>query len=206
MEKLQTEVELLKHENNGLREALILEKRKRQRGKPLKNYLFDQDDQNAVVFSPGKIQRARQRKEELEAQQQEDQARKQEVKRQREAQKAEKERQVIERKKQADERKKATEEIKLARQREKEEKQQQRLANQQLQDEIKSQRERQRQEQATTQSEQGGKGDERGRDGNVQAAATGSLLSDKLTSPETFATTSQALSQPVQGPKRQIRV
>jgi len=58
---------LLQHENKGLREAIRLEKNRRQRGKPLKNVLFDIDDANeAIVYSPAKIERARERKAEMD--------------------------------------------------------------------------------------------------------------------------------------------
>ena len=67
MEHIHTQNEILRHENNGLKNALIEEKRKRQRGKPLKSYLRDNDDQAAVVFSPNKIRQCRQRMEEIEA-------------------------------------------------------------------------------------------------------------------------------------------
>jgi len=67
MESLQAQVELLQHENKGLREAIRLEKNRRQRGKPLKNVLFDIDDANeAIVYSPAKIERARERKAEMD--------------------------------------------------------------------------------------------------------------------------------------------
>src|SRR5438874_7255652 len=60
VESLQTEAELLRHENAGLRETIIAERRRRQRSKPLKDYLFDRDDPNsAQVFSPNKIAEAR---------------------------------------------------------------------------------------------------------------------------------------------------
>ncbi|EXK23422.1 hypothetical protein FOMG_19797, partial [Fusarium oxysporum f. sp. melonis 26406] len=50
------EVELLRHENQGLRETIIREKQRRQRGKALKDYIFDRVDPNsAQVFSPQKI-------------------------------------------------------------------------------------------------------------------------------------------------------
>jgi len=64
----------------GLRRAILLEKRKRKRQNPLKNYLLDPEDaeQGApVVFSPAKIQRAREREAEIEAQEQVEEARKQ---------------------------------------------------------------------------------------------------------------------------------
>ncbi|KAM4067830.1 DDE superfamily endonuclease [Hirsutella rhossiliensis] len=41
LESLQSEVELLRYENKGLRETIIHEKQRRQRGTALKDYLFD---------------------------------------------------------------------------------------------------------------------------------------------------------------------
>ena len=47
-----------------------LEKKRRQRSKPLRDYLFDRDNPNAAqVLSPTKIQLARVQKAETEAQQ-----------------------------------------------------------------------------------------------------------------------------------------
>ena len=52
--------------------AIYLEKQRRQCGKSLKNYLFDLTDSNeAVVFSPRNFAQTRERKAEMEAQQQE---------------------------------------------------------------------------------------------------------------------------------------
>ncbi|KAF6518247.1 hypothetical protein HZS61_002325 [Fusarium oxysporum f. sp. conglutinans] len=73
LESLQAEVELLRHENQGLRETIIREKQRRQRGKALKDYIFDRVDPNsAQVFSPQKIAQARQKKVEMEAQKEEE--------------------------------------------------------------------------------------------------------------------------------------
>lgn len=55
---------ILLHENKGLREVIKLEKRKRRRGKGIKNLLFDSEDpeaQGAIISSPSKIRRARER-------------------------------------------------------------------------------------------------------------------------------------------------
>jgi hypothetical protein len=58
--------ELLHHENNGLRNAIKEEKRRRKRGKPLG--LMDEVDiqGHALFFSPAKVERARQRFRERE--------------------------------------------------------------------------------------------------------------------------------------------
>ena len=83
MEHIQMQNEILRNENNSLKSALIEEKRKRRRQKPLKSYLRDEDDQVAVVFAPNKIKLCRQRMEEVEEQRQQEEARKQEEKLQR---------------------------------------------------------------------------------------------------------------------------
>jgi hypothetical protein len=64
-----TENEILRHENNRLRNAIKEEKKRRKRGKPLE--LMDEDDipGQGLIFSPAKIERARQRirqREEIE--------------------------------------------------------------------------------------------------------------------------------------------
>jgi hypothetical protein len=62
IESLQAQVEILQHENKGLRQTIHLEKTRRQRGKPLKHVLFDIEDANeAIIYSPAKIARARER-------------------------------------------------------------------------------------------------------------------------------------------------
>ena len=72
IESLQTQIELLQHENKGLEEAIKLEKRKKQRKKALKTYLLDIEDPSAAqVFSPNKIAQARLRKAEIEVTEQE---------------------------------------------------------------------------------------------------------------------------------------
>jgi DDE superfamily endonuclease len=75
-EKFATEKDILRHENNGLRNTIKDEKKKRKRGKPLG--LMDNDDApgQALFFSPAKINRARQRiLERQEADHQQKQAR-----------------------------------------------------------------------------------------------------------------------------------
>lgn len=63
LESLQSEVELLRYENQGLRETISYEKKRRQRGKALKDLLFDRTDPNsAQVFSPAKVAQARVKK------------------------------------------------------------------------------------------------------------------------------------------------
>ena len=77
IESIQADREILLHKNMGHRRAIFLEKRKRKRQGPLKNYLLDPEDveQRAlIVFSPAKIQRSRERKAEIEAQEQAEEA------------------------------------------------------------------------------------------------------------------------------------
>jgi len=128
IESLQADREILLHEIKGLRKAITLEKKKRKRQRPLKTYLFDLEDteQGApIVFSPSKIQRARERKAEIEAQEQAEEARKEREKVER---KLRKEQEEVEKRQRAEERKRAQEE----RQRQKEEGKQQRLVTRQL--------------------------------------------------------------------------
>ncbi|XP_044720130.1 DDE superfamily endonuclease domain-containing protein [Hirsutella rhossiliensis] len=65
--------ELLRYENQGLRETIFHEKQRRMRGKALKDYLFDRVDPNsAQVFSPAKVAQARLKKAAMETQKQEE--------------------------------------------------------------------------------------------------------------------------------------
>ena len=75
MEQLSFRNELLIHENRGLNAALIDEKKKRKRGKPMGLLAPDQPGQ-AQFFSPAKIEAVRVRKEAQDAQVEEDRARK----------------------------------------------------------------------------------------------------------------------------------
>ncbi|RKK67824.1 hypothetical protein BFJ71_g17821, partial [Fusarium oxysporum] len=131
LESLQAEVELLRHENQGLRETIIREKQRRQRGKALKDYIFDRVDPNsAQVFSPQKIAQARKKKVEMEAQKEEEVLKKRTEKALRQKRVEEQKQLVLERKRQREEKK----EIKR---REKETKQLEREANRQLRIEMK---------------------------------------------------------------------
>ncbi|KAI8406231.1 hypothetical protein FOFC_13700 [Fusarium oxysporum] len=136
LESLQAEVELLRHENQGLRETIIREKQRRQRGKALKDYIFDRVDPNsAQVFSPQKIAQARQKKVEMEAQKEEEALQKR-------TEKALRQKRVEEQKQQVLERKRQREEKKERKRREKETKQLEREANRQLRIEMKKQNQR----------------------------------------------------------------
>ncbi|KAH7460894.1 hypothetical protein FOMA001_g19363 [Fusarium oxysporum f. sp. matthiolae] len=136
LESLQAEVKLLRYENQGLRETIIREKQRRQRGKALKDYIFDRVDPNsAQVFSPQKIAQARQKKIEMEAQKEEEVLQKR-------TEKALRQKRVEEQKQLVLERKRQREEKKERKRREKETKQLEREANRQLRIEMKKQNQR----------------------------------------------------------------
>jgi len=65
---LQTQLALVKAENKGLRMAVQIEKRRRKRGKPLFESLREESDGYAIIFSPSRLQHAKdvQRARELE--------------------------------------------------------------------------------------------------------------------------------------------
>ena len=58
LEQYAAEVSILRAENQGLRRAVFMEKKRRQRGKPLFEILRD-DASKALFFSPSKIQQVR---------------------------------------------------------------------------------------------------------------------------------------------------
>lgn len=101
LESLQSEVELLRYENQGLRETIIHEKQRRQRGKALKDYLFDRIDPNsAQIFSPAKVAQARLKKAEMEAQKKEEALQKEAQKIQRQQKAAEQKAVALEKRRQ----------------------------------------------------------------------------------------------------------
>jgi hypothetical protein len=60
LKSLQTEIEILRHENISLHKAVKLQKRKNQHSKALKDFVSNNEDPSgAQVFSPGKISQAR---------------------------------------------------------------------------------------------------------------------------------------------------
>ena len=127
-EKLTIEKEILKHENQGLRAALVGEKKRRKRGKAMELFAKDEPGQ-AIFFLFGKIAAVRERQQELEAQK----------KAERLAKEAEKHRRAIEREQkaqQARDRKTARQELaaqkREAKINEKEARRLQKQANQQL--------------------------------------------------------------------------
>ena len=79
-EKLAITNEILAHENAGLREALVHEKKRRTRGKAMG--LVDKNEAGqAQFFSPTKIAAVRARKEEIEAQKEQEKVQKEQEKR-----------------------------------------------------------------------------------------------------------------------------
>ena len=98
MHHLSTENILLKLRCEGLENALLNEKKKRQRGKPLLFELRAPEDGYAVFYSPGKIQQARQLQSEKEAAEELAKASKEQEKLRRQQEKQEKQRLIEERK------------------------------------------------------------------------------------------------------------
>lgn len=148
IDSLQSEVEILRLENTGLRETVVEEKRRRQRSKPLKDYLFDRDDPNsAQIYSPNKIAEARRRKAEIEAQQANEALQKQ-------VQKEEKQRVALEKKAQVEERKKQREEARLQKLVEKEEQQRLREANKQLKEDERRRKQQEAQQEKERKQEE----------------------------------------------------
>ncbi|KAN0076019.1 hypothetical protein V8E54_007289, partial [Elaphomyces granulatus] len=94
-EKLSIDNEILRHENQGLRETLIDEKKRRKRGKAMG--LSDNDRPGeAQFYSPTKVALVRAKAAEIEAQKEADRLRVQEEKAQKQIEKEEKARQVQE--------------------------------------------------------------------------------------------------------------
>jgi hypothetical protein len=60
-EKLAAELEIVRHENQGLRKAVFHEKKKRKRGKAMNLYDPEENEGQALFFSPAKVARVRQR-------------------------------------------------------------------------------------------------------------------------------------------------
>jgi hypothetical protein len=60
-EKLTAENKILRKENEGLRDTIFEEKRKRKRGKSLNFYEEGEQKGQALFFSPAKVVRARER-------------------------------------------------------------------------------------------------------------------------------------------------
>jgi hypothetical protein len=60
-EKLATQLEIIQHENQGLRKAVLHEKKRRKRGRAMNLYDPTENEGQALFFSPAKVARVRQR-------------------------------------------------------------------------------------------------------------------------------------------------
>ena len=98
MVHVQTEVQLLRYENEGFRRQFSNEKKRRKRGKPLFNNIFDVTKGNAMFFSPLKISTAQQQLEQQEHEKQEADIQKAQKKAQKQSLKQEKEQKLMQRK------------------------------------------------------------------------------------------------------------
>lgn len=96
-EKLAVQAEILRHENEGLRTALIEEKKRRKRGKPMGLFAKDEPGQ-AMFFSPAKIAAVRAHQDELEAQKEQQRLEKEQERQRKAAEREQKAREVQERK------------------------------------------------------------------------------------------------------------
>lgn len=131
LESLQSEVELLRYENQGLRETISQEKKRRQRGKALKDLLFDRTDPNsAQVFSPAKVAQARLKKAAMDAQKKEEVLQKESQKAQRQQKAAEQKALALEKRRQREAEIERKRQVREARQQEKE-------TNRQIRQELK---------------------------------------------------------------------
>ncbi|KAF1807823.1 hypothetical protein P152DRAFT_378669, partial [Eremomyces bilateralis CBS 781.70] len=96
--QLSTDMVLLRAENQGLRQAIVNEKKKRTRARPVFDDLRAENDGiKAQFFSPSKIQRARDLQIQKEQEKSDLQAQKQEERLERTRRKEEKERLLMER-------------------------------------------------------------------------------------------------------------
>ncbi|KAH7124658.1 hypothetical protein EDB81DRAFT_911728 [Dactylonectria macrodidyma] len=121
LESLQAEVELLRYENQRLRETIIHKKQRRMRGKALKDYLFDRTDPNsAQVFSPAKVAQARLKKVAIDAQKKEEALQKETQKAQRRQQAAEQKALALEKRRQREAEMERKRQMKESRRQEKE--------------------------------------------------------------------------------------
>ena len=62
-EKLATQLDIARHEIQGLRNTVIHEKKKRKRGKAMHLYDLEEKEGQALFFSPARIARCRDRAE-----------------------------------------------------------------------------------------------------------------------------------------------
>ena len=97
---LTTQIELLQFENDGLREAIIHEKKKGKRSKTLFEELRAENGSQATFFSPMKIKRAQELQEQREQEKQRGKAQKQQEKLERAILKQEKQQELEQRRQQ----------------------------------------------------------------------------------------------------------
>jgi hypothetical protein len=98
-EKLATNLDIVRHENIGLRKAVLHEKKRRKRGKAMHLYEEGENEGQGRFFSPAKVARARDRITTAEEAQRQHQLATQDKKRQMAISRAEKAREAEERKK-----------------------------------------------------------------------------------------------------------
>ncbi|EKG09045.1 pogo transposable element, putative, partial [Macrophomina phaseolina MS6] len=135
-EKLAVRNEILEHENQGLRAALVGEKNKRKKGKPIG--LFDKERPGeAQFFSPAKVSAVRARAQELEDQKQREKA---EAEERRQSKAVERERKAQEAQEKRETRRRIRDEKQQQKEREKEERLARQQANKQLQEEKRLQK------------------------------------------------------------------
>ena len=131
IKKLAVEKNILEHHNRGLMEALIGEKKRRKRGKPM-GLMDDVEPGQPMFFSPAKIAAIRLQQEELEAEKEAERLTKEADKQHRAIKKQEKAQKTQQRRK---ERKRLATEKKEAKERAKEAKILEKQANEQLRSE-----------------------------------------------------------------------
>ena len=135
---LTTQIELLQFENDGLREAVINEKKKRKRGKALFEELRVENGSQATFFSPMKIKRAQELQEQREQEKQQAIALKQQEKLHRAIHKQEKQRELEQRRQLRLEQKAARALVQAQKRQEFKERKEARQAERQLQDETRA--------------------------------------------------------------------
>ncbi|RDI78214.1 hypothetical protein Vi05172_g11830 [Venturia inaequalis] len=137
MVSLRTELAITRAENRGLRLAVTTEKRRRKRGKGLMAQLRDEDDGNAMFFSPAKIQQARDLHTARDLEKDEETKAKEAAKEAKRLAKEEAALQVEQRKGDREKARLEREKAKVEKQRKIEQEREDRLASKQLQEEAK---------------------------------------------------------------------
>jgi hypothetical protein len=135
---LTTQIELLQIENDGLRQAIINEKKKRKRGKTLMEEFRAESESQATFFSPTKIKRAQELQKYREQEKQRATTQKQQEKLQRDILRQEKEQEIKHRRQMRIEQKEARALVRAQKQQEQQDKKEAREAERQLQQEAKA--------------------------------------------------------------------